>query len=138
MKMGETLICVDSVVNEEGIPTHWPEPWATMWGENEFGLSHGLTYKGNDHSLILINPNLVKGDYKHIKPYWISEKGIDPKFISQVMGEEFNKGSVTGTQFAEKLTNWYLKNTPHIDKDFRIYMPSDVQLILRNQFLNRG
>jgi formylglycine-generating enzyme required for sulfatase activity len=75
-------------------PAIFPEAWASSWGEDEYGLWMGFTYKGVDHRLRWIEP----GTFLMGSPEDEPERDGDETRHEVTLSEGFWLGETTVTQ----------------------------------------
>jgi formylglycine-generating enzyme required for sulfatase activity len=75
-------------------PAIFPEAWASSWGEDEYGLWMGFTYKGVDHRLRWIEP----GSFLMGSPEYEAERDDDETRHPVTLSEGFWLGETTVTQ----------------------------------------
>ncbi|SEA76955.1 Formylglycine-generating enzyme, required for sulfatase activity, contains SUMF1/FGE domain [Thiothrix caldifontis] len=88
-------------------PTEFPEPWASDWGEDEYGLFMGFTYKGVRQDFRWIEPgtflmgspedeaerrsNEIQHEVTLSKGFWLANTAVTQSLWETVMGNNFSR-----------------------------------------------
>ncbi|MBU1665848.1 MAG: formylglycine-generating enzyme family protein [Gammaproteobacteria bacterium] len=127
-------------------PTEFPEPWASDWGEDDYGIFMGFTYKGVRQDFRWIEPGTFlmgspkdepeRGDdeTQHevtlTKGYWLADTTVTQALWEAVMGE--NPSDFKGANRPVEKVNWndaqaFISKMNGMKAELRLCLPTEAQ-----------
>lgn len=127
-------------------PAQFPEPWASDWGEDEYGIFMGFTYKGVRQDFRWIEPGTFlmgspedesgrnKDENQHkvtlTKGFWLAETTVTQGLWEAVMGD--NPSSFKGANRPVDSVSWYdaqrfIASMNGIKPELQLCLPTEAQ-----------
>lgn len=127
-------------------PTEFPEPWASDWGEDEFGLFMGFTYKGVRQDFRWIEPGTflmgspedepereddeIQREVTLSKGFWLAATTVTQALWEAVMGE--NPSYFKGANHPVENISWdnaqaFIGKMNEMKVELRLCLPTEIQ-----------
>ncbi len=127
-------------------PPEFPEPWASDWGEDDYGIFMGFTYKGVRQDFRWIEPgtflmgspdneperfeNEVLHEVTLSKGFWLADTTVTQALWEAVMGE--NQSYFRGDSRPVENVSWddahiFISRMNSLKAELRLCLPSEAQ-----------
>jgi formylglycine-generating enzyme required for sulfatase activity len=127
-------------------PDEFPEPWASDWGEDDYGIFMGFTYKGVRQDFRWIEPgrflmgspldeperddNEIQHEVTLTQGFWLADTTVTQALWEAVMGE--NPSGFKGEKRPVDSASWndahaFIRRMNEIKGELRLCLPTEAQ-----------
>lgn len=128
------------------LPPEFPEPWASDWGEDDYGIFMGFTYKGVQQDFRWVEPgtflmgspdneperfeNEALHEVTLSKGFWLADTTVTQALWEAVMGE--NQSDFRGDSRPVENVSWddahiFISRMNSLKAELRLFLPSEAQ-----------